>query len=607
MTPLYRIAPPKPDAPAISPYQYGQFVEYLADLVPGMWAEKLEDGGFDGVTPYAFTFLKETDWQPRPWYPWGAVNRSECAFDENDFVQGKRSLRIRVADGPPCTVGIAQDGIAVRRRVGITFTGYLKAEPAASVTVQVVYKGRIIAQGAVEARPPWQKQTLRLIPIATADRAHIVIAFRGPGTLWLDCLSLMPDDAVGGWRRDVVDAVRALKPGIIRFGGSVVESPAYGDYDWRKTIGPVEQRQPFRAWGGLQPIGAGLEEIVQFIQAVGAEPLLCVRFTGSSPEEAAAQVEYFNGSPDTPMGAWRARNGRSKPYGVKYWQVGNEVRSEEYDRHMADFCRAMRRVDPTIKILSCEPTEEVIRSGAGLLDYLCPHHYGCHYLAYVEQNLVQLREATRRAPSGRPMKVAVTEWNTTAGDWGPSRAMLWTLANALACARYHNLLHRYADIVEIANRSNLVNSFCAGILQTNAAGLYCTPTYYAQQLYANRAGRLPLPVEGPPDSLLDISATLTPESRRMTVFVVNDTLRPVSAALEIGSFGVRGGRVRATVLTDTQHRGEPDAANSADHPKRIVPVRGSSATDGHILKAEFQPLSLTVLEWTASRLPDVAR
>ena len=31
----------------ISPFQYGQFIEYLSDLVSGMWAEKLYDASFD--------------------------------------------------------------------------------------------------------------------------------------------------------------------------------------------------------------------------------------------------------------------------------------------------------------------------------------------------------------------------------------------------------------------------------------------------------------------------------------------------------------------------------------------------------------------------------
>ena len=45
----------------ISPWQYGQFIEYLCDLVPSMWAEKLYDGSFEGPSRYKVAFLRETD------------------------------------------------------------------------------------------------------------------------------------------------------------------------------------------------------------------------------------------------------------------------------------------------------------------------------------------------------------------------------------------------------------------------------------------------------------------------------------------------------------------------------------------------------------------
>src|SRR5205085_11656511 len=113
---------------------------------------------------------------------------------------------------------------------------------------------------------------------------------------------------------------------------------------------------------------------------------------------------------------------------------------------------------------------------------------GCADLAGMENDLAAVGELIRRHAPGRPVRVAVTEWNTTAGDWGPRRAMLWTLDNALACARYHNLLHRHGDLVTIANRSNLTNSFCSGIIQTDRHRLYKTPTYHAQRLYTKLAG-----------------------------------------------------------------------------------------------------------------------
>jgi len=171
--------------------------------------------------------------------------------------------------------------------------------------------------------------------------------------------------------------------------------------------------------------------------------------------------------------AQRAKNGHPNPYRVKYWQIGNELASPEYQAHIADFCRAMKKVDPTIQLLSSFPNPAILTSAGEQLDFVAPHHY-TRDLAAMERDLLNIaRMINDNAPPNRAnkIKIAVTEWNVTAGDWGPKRATLWTLDNALACARYHNLMHRHADLVTIANRSNLANSFCSGMLLTPALTL----------------------------------------------------------------------------------------------------------------------------------------
>ena len=65
-----------------------EFIEYLCDLVPAMWAEKLYDGSFEGLTPYKLVYLKETDYKERPWVPWGATNRADFTRDASTRVSG---------------------------------------------------------------------------------------------------------------------------------------------------------------------------------------------------------------------------------------------------------------------------------------------------------------------------------------------------------------------------------------------------------------------------------------------------------------------------------------------------------------------------------------
>jgi alpha-N-arabinofuranosidase len=589
---------------SINRFQYGQFVEYLCTLVPGMWAEKLYDGSFEGLSPYKFAYLRDKDFQEKPWCPCGATNRAEHSHDPNNPVSGSVSQKIAVAEGAPCTVGIAQDGIAIERNRACTFTCYLRQQGVTGpVEVRLHHEGTVRASGQLQPTGQWQKYRARLVPTESDTNATLSITFRGPGTLWLDSASLLPEDAVGGWRRDVVEAVRALKPGIIRFGGSALDEPGFGDFDWRGTLGDPDRRMPFRAWGGLQPAAAGLEEMVQFCRHVGAEPLLCVRFTGRTPQDAADQVQYFNGAADSPQGKLRARNGHAEPYRIKYWQVGNERSGKDYEEKVAAFCKAMKEVDPTIQLFSSYPSAGVLRQAGELINYVCPHHYDCANLAATEGNIVATRALLRKDAPDRPIKIAVTEWNTTAGDWGPRRAMLWTLDNALACSRYQNLLHRYCDIVEIANRSNLVNSFCSGIIQTDNHRLYCTPTYYTQQLYATHAGDRPLKIDSavPANAAPDISATLSRAGDTVILFAINPTLEEITRPLDFSAFGKDGQDVSVWTLADREKAGEPDVTNSFGEPERVRPAQSKHRAAGARFDYRFPPLSLTVLEWRVAQ------
>ncbi len=589
---------------AINPMQYGQFIEYLCNLVPSMWAEKLYDGSFEGLTPYNVAFIKETDFRERPWHPSGATARAEYRLDTNNPVSGKVCQQIVVSPGPACTAGIAQDGIAVSQKKTCTFRCWMRQKPPGSpVLVELRSGAKVIASAEFSPEADWKKFSTCLVPDETATDATLSISLHGPGTLWLDNASLMPDDAVDGWRPDVVEAVKRLHPAVIRFGGSALDAEGYGGFDWRDMIGDPDKRKPFRAWGGLQPTGPGLAEIVRFCRLVGAEPLICIRTAGKSPGDAAEQVEYFNGAADTQMGRLRASHGHPESYRIKFWQVGNERAGGDYEQQLPAFCRAIRAADPKALILSSFPTPGVLRRAGDLIDYVCPHQYDCANVPATQKELDATIAMCRQFAPQRPIKIAVTEWNTTAGDWGPHRAKLWTLENALSCARYQNLMHRYCDAVQIANRSNLANSFCSGIIQTDNHRLYKTPTYYMQQLYATLAGNRPLKIDpaASPDRVPDISATLAADGKTVILLAVNASLEDVTRRLDLSAFDDGPQDVETHTLRDHRHDAEPNAVNTFDEPERVAIDRATF----HATSGEFEyrcpALSVSAILWRVKR------
>ncbi len=129
------------------------------------------------------------------------------------------------------------------------------------------------------------------------------------------------------------------------------------------------------------------DEFMSMCRQVGAEPVVVVAadgyladypepctFTGRDRmiETAAAWVRYAN---------------IKKKYGVKYWMIGNETWHEKnknstgeiYAKDVVDFSKAMKAVDPSIKVIpngsDFKWWEKVFAAGSEHIDGLCLSNY----------------------------------------------------------------------------------------------------------------------------------------------------------------------------------------------------------------------------------------
>jgi alpha-N-arabinofuranosidase len=516
---------------------------------------------------------------------------------ERPFV-GSRSARVEVqrAGDRAFVAGIAQRGIAVTAGLPLDFEAYVRgdAELGGELTVLVGrnYGAFFRAYAALRlggVTGDWQRVSGSLVPDASdADATLAIGACRG-GTFWLDKVSLLPDDHLRGWRRDVVAAVRAMKPGSLRFGGSSLIS-----YQWETGIGPRERRVPFvnDPWGNLEEHDVGLHEFLDFCELVGAEPLVCVNANSTTLAQVLAEIEYCNGPADTPYGRIRAAMGHPEPFDVRYWQIGNEQEGAPYERVLADYARAIRAQHPGLALLASYPSPRILAELSADLDYVCPHFYE-PYTRDGEASLRALATAIRETAKNAGLKIGVTEWNHTAGDWGWARAWLLTLYNALNAARMFNMYQRLGDVVRIANRSNLANSVCSGVVQTTPSDLYLTPTYHVQAAYANFAGDVALAVLAEEDDALDVAATRRSGDGEVAVFVVNAQDTPQRRRLDLAAVGMPLGPVRAWTLTGPSL----EAVNSFVEKERVAPVEALLAGFGASFEYVFPSYSLTLLRY----------
>ena len=580
--------------------QGGQFIEPLCHLLPSMIAQQVQSGSFEEKVPCEPTYKAGMDWPNRPWYPDGAVQDATYSYDTENPFNGKRSQKIDLPM-PRARAGISQDGFYLTKGITYRLRLHMRGKGNVKVWAWLRGDGGTIAGPVLlgSAESGWKGVSALLRASRTTRNATLTIEFEGPGTLWLDRIYMIGDDAVLGlWRPDVVQALKAEDPGVVRFGGSMIEV-----YEWDKSIGPWDLRVPYTTgpWGGQDPNFVGIEEFVQLTRYVGAEPLICIRWGGKTPEDAAAEVEYMNGSTDTKWGKLRAQNGHPEPYHVKYWQIGNEVGGAKYDDSVRAFAEAMRKADPSIKILSSFPSTQTLSEGGGYLDYLCPHHYEDGDLQGKKADFDFLAGQIAKHGSGKDVRVAVTEWNTTAGELGLTRGMLLTLGNALSNSRYQNLMHRYAGLVQIAIRSNLSDSFGSGMIQPGAGWLYLSPAYYAQKLYQRAAGSFPLKIERSSSVAWDLedpdlSVTLSPDGKMLRIYAVNSTAEPENTDFHLDGFtsAVAGGE--AMVLKDRENALDTEAMNSENDPERIGTSTGAVGGKGKEFTFSFSPYTVTLLE-----------
>ena len=566
----------------INPMLFGNFIELLDDLVPGMRAEMLNDRGFEGVIPPANwvyydgspTFCDRT-WDTGP--DWTRTD------DEKPFA-GHKCARI-VANGKR-PARLSQSGLAVTQGAWYQASGWFRGQGA--VRVQVALEARAPDGSTTElaSADPWEptrtytRFSAKLKPNGSSDRAAFVVRVTGNGTVWADQLSLMPEDNLQGWRTDVVDAIKAARPALIRWGGSVVDP---GAYRWKNGIGERDRRQPFLNvnWGRIDSNDVGIDEYCAFCVLVKAEPLVCVSFS-DGPASAADLVQYCNGAPESAWGARRVTNGHREPYRVKYWQLGNEIggNDDAYIAKCKDFIASMKKADPTIVVVSSFPSQKVLNALGKDLGYLAPHHY-TRDLGHCEADFRKFADMISKTPGCGHLRLAVTEWNFTGGDWGLLRGKMLTLGGALHNAQYLNLLCRYSNLVDIACRSNMANSFCSGIIETKPGGLLKRPSYYVMGLYAEHVLPRPLVIGKTPGNL-DIVACASADRKRVCVFAVNSRREPVTLVWDFTDFGAEFAPLRGETVRDTEDRRQLDVMNHWQMPDRVstvpLPVNGSTIT-----------------------------
>lgn len=448
-----------------------------------------------------------------------------------------------------------------------------------------------------------------------------------------------------GFRRDVLEAARALRVPLLRWpGGNFVSG-----YHWTDGIGPKNQR-PRRielAWHSEESNRFGTDEYIAYCRRLGAAPYICVNMGTGTMDEAQAWVEYCNGTDNTYWADLRRQNGHPEPYDVKYWGLGNEVygrwqigalNAHDYVKRAVEFAKVMKWTDPSIQLVGCGDLgwtdwDRVVLEGlapwvdfhsvhiyTGSDDYhsnvLAPHQ--AERALRIAQALIDRVRYEQKIE--HPIHVAYDEWNVWFRARKPETRLeeRYTLADALAVATYLNVFIRHCQTVRIANLAQLVNVIAP--IFTSPDGLFLQTIYHPLRLWAEHSLEVALDpfvdcetyVLDPeaetsprphrvadlgPFKLLDVSATCDREGHAVVLGVVNrDRQRAITAEIAL-----TGGESVVAAVAHEVNGADPGVINSFAHPEAVKVETRQVQVVGGSLTHTFPAHSATVLRLELER------
>ncbi len=618
------------DQPAgdISPSMWGVFFEDInlgAD--GGIYAELVKNRSFEFDTPLM-------GWKQLGEIPEGAM----LMINDNKRKGNRRSLQIKKTTD--FVVGLQNEGF---RGMGIKQGGtyefsllYKQATPGIKLKVELVDSvGHKLGESLLSLQngEGWQSASVNLSANATTSAAKLNVWFQGAGEINVDMLSLFPEDTwkgrKKGLRKDMVQILADMKPGFIRFpGGCIVEGRDLANrFQWKKTVGPIEQRELIiNRWNTeftqrltpdyFQSFGLGFYEYFLLSEDIGAEPvpilncgMACQFNTGEVVpideldeyvQDALDLIEFANGSLDSPWGKIRADMGHPEPFNLKMLGVGNENWGPQYLERLEIFKNILKEKHPEIQLIASSGTgpdgdrfdylDENLR--AMKIDIIDEHYY--RPPAWFLSGAARYDDYDRNGS-----KVFAGEYAShTTRPNGPGRS---TWEAALSEAAFMTGLERNGEVVRMASYAPLFGhvdgwQWSPDLIWVDNLNVYGTPSYHVQKLYSLNKGTNIIPINRDGKNVTGIdslyaSTVYDQEAKELILKFVNynSTSKSVNFQIETNK-SIKGSSERITLANANL-----EVANSIEDPLAIQPVSKKVNYKGKVIKETFAPYSFTVL------------
>ncbi|WP_026998090.1 alpha-L-arabinofuranosidase C-terminal domain-containing protein [Flectobacillus major] len=513
----------------------------VSEIQPTMWGVFFEDinMGADGGL-YAELIKNRSFEFSKPLMGW-KIERKK--FNEGDIlvqnrqdnnITNPRYITAKVQNAVKGDLGLVNEGfkgMGIKNNLRYDFSVmYRQANTGVKIHAELLdAKNQVIGEGILEPNQTdnqWHKQAISFYAKATEAKGRFRIWIEGSGQIDLDIISLFPEDTwkkrPGGMRADMVQRLADLKPGFIRFpGGCIVEGfNLENRYQWKKTLGPIEDRQLIiNRWNVefahrpspdyFQTFGLGFFEYFQLAEDIGAEALpilncgMACQFNTAEVvplsqldpyiQDALDLIEFANGDTNSKWGKVRAEMGHPAPFNLKLLGVGNENWGPQYIERLQLFTKAIKAKYPNIRLVNSSGTDP----NGERFDYL-NNELRTMKADIIDEHYYRtpdwfLKNASRYDSYDRNGS------KVFAGEYAAQSDKTVSIDNqnnwkcALAEAAFMTGLERNAAVVQMASYAPLFAhaegwQWTPDLIWVDNLTTYGTPNYYVQKLYSTNKG-----------------------------------------------------------------------------------------------------------------------
>lgn len=614
----------------ISPHMWGVFFEDInlgAD--GGIYAELVKNRSFEFDNPWM-------GWKKLQEVPEGSM----LIVNDNKRKGNARSLKINKPDA--IAMGLQNEGfrgMGVRQGESYVFSLlYKQLTPGLSLSVELLDENdKLIGKSSLSlaaGETGWQSAEVKFTAAETTAKAKLNVWIEGTGVAELDMLSLFPTatwkNRPKGLRKDMVQILADMKPGFIRFpGGCIVEGRDLANrFQWKKTVGPIEQRELIiNRWNTefknrltpdyFQTFGLGFYEYFLLAEDIGAEavPILncgmaCQFNTGEVVpmeeldtyiQDALDLIEFANGDSQTAWGKLRAEMGHPAPFNLKMLGVGNENWGPQYVERLAAFKKVLKEKHPEIAIIASSGTDPEGDRFAFLderlrgmdIDIIDEHYY--RPPSWFLSGAARYDDYDRNGS-----KIFAGEYAShTTRPNGPGRS---TWEAALSEAAFLTGLERNGDVVQMASYAPLFGhvdgwQWSPDLIWVDNLQVYGTPSYQVQKLYALNKGTDIIPITRNQANVTGqdsvyASTVYDEQTKELIIKFINYNDKPVDASIDITSKRKISGAATKIVLANA----DLHIANSLEEPLAIQPKQQTATYKGKTIKESFPPYSFTVIK-----------